>query len=139
GLGISPIGCLCKVYSWRLYTFADSTPKCNRWVDPERQLTTVSDYPKRLFDRPDGEVDDEQCRDKPHQRVYLMRSSLAQSNHHEAYKPCANPIGDGVGEWHEDHRKKGRNGDTVVVKIDVTHLRGHQAADDHQRRCGRLG
>ncbi|MPM28185.1 hypothetical protein SDC9_74704 [bioreactor metagenome] len=85
------------------------------------------------------EVEDEEPRDDPHQRVHLAGAALGDLHHHEHDEAHADADGDRVRERHEGDGEEGRDGLLHPRPLDLGDVGHHQCADDDQHRGDRLG
>ncbi len=84
------------------------------------------------------EVDHEEPRHQPQQRVDVAASATHEHDEHVGHEAGTDPVGDGVGERHQDDGEERRDGDLGVLPVDVRHLLHHQEADQHERRYSSL-
>ncbi len=84
------------------------------------------------------EVDHEERRHQPQQRVDVAASATHELDEHVGDEAGSDPVGDGVGEGHQDDRQERRDGDLDVLPVDSRDLLHHQEADQHECGDGRL-
>ena len=91
-----------------------------------------------LLDRVDREVHQEQRRGPPQQPVDLLRLPQHRLDDDVGEEARADAVGDRVRERHDGDRQERRDGDLVLVPVDVLDLGHHQEADGDEGRGGRL-
>src|SRR5207249_5308547 len=93
----------------------------------------------RLLDEWQSEVDDERSRDEVDHPVNPPPLAVEDLDRDVGHEARADPVGDGPGERHRQHRHERGDRLLVVLPRDVPRDRHHEEADDDQRGCGRLG